>query len=57
MAVVRGGTSGAWPFAMAAALMDRGVCVFRNCGRGTRALARYVEARRHAAALRAAAPR
>jgi hypothetical protein len=38
--------------AMAAGLMDRGVCVFRNCGRGTRALARYVEARRRAAALR-----
>jgi acyl-CoA synthetase (NDP forming) len=31
--------------AMAAALMDQGVCVFRNCARGTRALARYVEAR------------
>jgi acyl-CoA synthetase (NDP forming) len=38
--------------AMAAALMDRGVCIFRNCGRGTRALARYVEARRYADALR-----
>ena len=38
--------------AMAAGLMDRGVCVFRNCGRGTRALARYVEARRRAEALR-----
>jgi acyl-CoA synthetase (NDP forming) len=38
--------------AMAAGLMDRGVCVFRNCGRGTRALVRYVEARLHADALR-----
>ena len=39
--------------AMAARLMDQGVCVFRNCTRGTRALARYVEARLYAAALRA----
>jgi acyl-CoA synthetase (NDP forming) len=38
--------------AMAAGLMDRGVCVFRNCARGTRALVRYVEARIHADALR-----
>jgi acetate---CoA ligase (ADP-forming) len=38
--------------AMSAALMDRGVCVFRNCGRGTRALAQYVEARLDADALR-----
>ncbi len=38
--------------AMAAGLMDRGVCVFRNCGRGTRALVRYVEARLYADALR-----
>ncbi|MEP7181432.1 MAG: CoA-binding protein [Betaproteobacteria bacterium] len=38
--------------AMSAGLMDRGVCVFRNCGRGTRALARYVEARLDADALR-----
>lgn len=38
--------------AMAAALMDRGVCVFRNSGRGTRALARYIEARLYADALR-----
>jgi len=38
--------------AMAAGLMDRGVCVFRNCGRGTRALALYVEARLHADAIR-----
>ena len=38
--------------AMAAGLMDRGVCVFRNCARGTRALVRYVEARMYADALR-----
>ena len=38
--------------AMAARLMDQGVCVFRNCARGTRALARYAEARLGAAALR-----
>lgn len=31
--------------AMADALRDRGVCVFRNVARGTRALVRYVEAR------------
>ncbi|MCC6658066.1 MAG: CoA-binding protein, partial [Rhodocyclaceae bacterium] len=34
--------------AMAAGLMDRGVCVFRNCARGTKALVRYVEARQNA---------
>lgn len=38
--------------AMSAGLMDRGVCVFRNCARGTRALVRYVAARRYAEALR-----
>ena len=38
--------------AMSAALMDQGVCIFRNCARGTRALVRYVEARLHAQALR-----
>jgi hypothetical protein len=38
--------------AMAAGLKDRGVCVFRNCGRGTQALARYIEARLYAGALR-----
>jgi acetate---CoA ligase (ADP-forming) len=38
--------------AMAAALMDKGVCVFRNCGRGTRALVRYVEARLYAESWR-----
>jgi hypothetical protein len=37
---------------MAARLMDQGVCVFRNCGRGTRALVRYVEARLGADALK-----
>lgn len=39
--------------AMAAKLMDQGVCVFRNCGRGTRALARYVEAGVESDAIRA----
>jgi hypothetical protein len=39
---------------MAARLMDQGVCVFRNCARGTRALARYVEARLYAESLRGA---
>jgi acyl-CoA synthetase (NDP forming) len=34
--------------AMCAGLMDQGVCVFRNCARGTRALARYIEARLYA---------
>lgn len=38
--------------AMSAALMDRGVCVFRNCARGTRALASYTVARLHAEQLR-----
>ena len=28
--------------------MDQGVCVFRNCARGTKALVRYVEARLYA---------
>lgn len=37
--------------AMAAGLMDQGVCVFRNSGRGTRALVRYCEARRYAESL------
>ena len=41
--------------AMAAALMDQGVCVFRNCARGTRALVQYTEARLAADAIRAAA--
>ncbi|MBI3372668.1 MAG: CoA-binding protein [Betaproteobacteria bacterium] len=38
--------------AMSGLLMDRGVCVFRNSGRGTRALVRYIEARLHADAIR-----
>ncbi len=38
--------------AMSARLMDQGVCIFRNCARGTRALVRYVEARLQADALR-----
>lgn len=37
---------------MAEGLMDRGVCVFRNCMRAVRALARYTEARLYAAALK-----
>ncbi|MDO8608347.1 MAG: CoA-binding protein [Phaeospirillum sp.] len=38
--------------AMAGQLMDQGVCVFRNCVRGTKALTRYVEARLHSDAVR-----
>jgi acyl-CoA synthetase (NDP forming) len=38
--------------AMSAGLMDQGVCVFRNSGRGTRALVRYIEARLYADAIR-----
>jgi acyl-CoA synthetase (NDP forming) len=38
--------------AMSARLMDQGVCVFRNCARGTRALVRYVEARLYADSLK-----
>ncbi len=37
---------------MAEALMDQGVCVFRNCARGTRALARYVESRTYTESLK-----
>jgi acyl-CoA synthetase (NDP forming) len=37
--------------AMAAKLMDQGVCVFRNCARGTKALVRYFEARLNAESL------
>jgi acyl-CoA synthetase (NDP forming) len=37
---------------MAGALMDRGVCVFRNSARATSALARYVAARLQADAIR-----
>jgi len=36
---------------MAAKLMDQGVCVFRNCARGTKALVRYFEARLNAESL------
>ena len=38
--------------AMAARLMDQGVCIFRNCARATTALVQYVEARLNAATLR-----
>ncbi|OGA25537.1 MAG: acyl-CoA synthetase [Betaproteobacteria bacterium RIFCSPLOWO2_02_FULL_67_19] len=38
--------------AMAARLMDRGVCVFRNVSRATRALVRYTEVRLAAQALK-----
>jgi acyl-CoA synthetase (NDP forming) len=38
--------------AMCAKLMDQGVCVFRNCARGTRALVRYIEARLYAESLK-----
>ncbi len=38
--------------AMCAGLMDQGVCIFRNCARGTRALVRYVEARLYANSLK-----
>ena len=36
---------------MTARLMDRGVCCFRNCARGTRALVSYFEARLNAESL------
>ncbi len=39
--------------AMAARLMDQGVCVFRNCARATTALVHYVEARLNAATIHA----
>ncbi len=42
--------------AMAAGLMDRGVCCFRNCTRGTKALVRYFEARYDADYLKAHRP-
>jgi acetate---CoA ligase (ADP-forming) len=38
--------------AMCAGLMDQGVCVFRNCARGTRALVRYVDSRLYADSIR-----
>ncbi len=41
--------------AMCDALMDRGVCVFRNSARGTRALVQYIGARQASEALRHAA--
>jgi hypothetical protein len=37
---------------MCGRLMDQGVCIFRNCARGTKALVRYVEARLNADAIR-----
>ncbi|MGB3429106.1 MAG: CoA-binding protein, partial [Burkholderiaceae bacterium] len=39
--------------AMAARLMDQGVCIFRNCARATAALVQWVEARQHAATIAA----
>lgn len=42
--------------AMTAALMDRGVCCFRNCARGTRALVRYAQASLYAEQLRRTRP-
>ncbi len=41
---------------MTAALMDRGVCCFRNCARGTRALVRYVQACLYAEHLKRVRP-
>ena len=38
--------------AMAARLMDQGVCVFRNCARAAKALVRYCEARLYADGIR-----
>ena len=38
--------------AMCTGLMDKGVCIFRNCARGTKALVRYVEARLYAESIR-----
>lgn len=42
--------------AMAASLMDQGVCCFRNCTRGTKALVRYFEARQYADYLKTRRP-
>ena len=39
--------------AMSARLMDQGVCIFRNCARGTQALVQYIEGRLASDALRA----
>jgi len=41
---------------MTARLMDRGVCCFRNCARGTKALVRYIEARLNAESLQRRRP-
>jgi acyl-CoA synthetase (NDP forming) len=49
IAVIDGGTL---YDAMAARLMDQGVCVFRNCARAARALTRYVEARMRSDAIK-----
>ncbi len=38
--------------AMAARLMDQGVCVFRNCARAAKALVRYCDARLYADSIR-----
>ncbi len=42
--------------AMTASLMDQGVCCFRNCTRGAKALVRYFEARHNADYLKARRP-
>ncbi len=42
--------------AMTARLMDQGVCCFRNCTRGTKALVRYFEARHNADYLKTRRP-
>jgi len=42
--------------AMAARLMDQGVCCFRNCTRGTKALVRYFDARHNADYLKTRRP-
>jgi hypothetical protein len=36
--------------------MDQGVCCFRNCTRGTKALVRYFEARHYADYLKTRRP-
>jgi acyl-CoA synthetase (NDP forming) len=48
--------AGALYDAMTAGLRDQQVCVFRHCGRATQALARYVEARLYADAVRERSP-
>lgn len=42
--------------AMTARLMDQGVCCFRNCARGAKALVRYAQARLYADDLKARRP-